>query len=244
MPIKNEALAELAIARDEARLQAHLLSMEARERWRTLEAELDALERKLTDSGEHAAESAVASARKLTSSVVEFLKEHVQSGAVLSKPVASVMSREVRPCLPSDSLNRAAQLMWEANCGALPVVGPEGIIVGMLTDRDICMASYTQGRELSALTVEHAMSRGVKACTAEEPISRVLEIMQQSRVRRVPVLQSGSVIGMVALADVARFVDTLTAGRALACDALAKTVAAVSQAPASVANPTQARAAE
>src|SRR4051812_22453759 len=115
MSIKNEALAQLAIARDEARLHAHLLSMDARERWRALEVQLDTFEWKLLQTGEHASESAAASARELALGVVEFFKEHGPSGAALSNPVAAIMTCRVHSCLASDSLNRAAQIMWEGN---------------------------------------------------------------------------------------------------------------------------------
>jgi len=241
MSIKDEALAELATARDEARLRAHLLSMDAHKRWEALETELASLERKLTQTGEHATDTVLASARELAQVVVEFFKEHVQSGSALSKPAAAIMSSVVRSCSPGDSLNRAAQIMWEFNCGALPVVSDEGLILGMITDRDVCMASYTRGQNLSALTVDHAMSRSVKACSAGEPIRRVLEIMEQSQVRRVPVVEAGKVVGMVALADIARLVEGARIGRAAACDVLAKALAAISQAPPSPAvNPAQA----
>jgi len=232
MSIKNEALAELATARDEARLHAHLLSMDARERWATLESKLESLERKLIDAGEHATQSALESASVLARVVVEFFREHAQqSGPALSVPAGAIMSDGVRSCLPGDSLNRAAQIMWEANCGALPVVSHEGLIVGMISDRDVCMASYTQGQALQALTVEHAMSTGVKAVSVDEPISRVLEIMQTSQVRRVPVIRAGTAVGMVSLADIAGLVQRQRVGRVAASDALATTLAAISRAP-------------
>jgi len=241
MSIKDEALAELATVRDEARLHTHLLSMDAHKRWEALETELVSLERKLTQSGERATDSVLASTRELAQAVVEFFKEHVQSEAALSTPTSAIMSRAVQSCSPGDSLNRAAQIMWEFNCGALPVVSDEGLIFGMITDRDVCMASYTRGQNLSALTVDHAMSRSVKACSADEPIRRALEIMEQSQVRRVPVIEAGKVVGIVALADIARLVEGKRIGRAAARDALAKALAAISQAPPGQAlNPAQA----
>jgi len=231
MSIKNDALAELAVARDEARLHAHLLSMDARERWRALEVQLDTFEWNLLQTSERVSESATASARKLALGVVEFFREHAPTGPALSRPVAEIMTCAVHCCLPSDSLNRAAQIMWEGNCGALPVVNADGIIVGMITDRDICMASYTQGRDLPALTVELAMSRSVKACAADEPISRALEIMEQSKVRRVPVIQEGKVQGIVTLADVARLVQTPHRADGAAREALARALAGIIQGP-------------
>jgi CBS domain-containing protein len=216
--------------------------MEARQHWAALELELDSLEGKLTQTGDHASESALASARQLAQTVVQFFKEHVQIQSALSTPVAAIMSRAVRTCLPTDSLNRAAQIMWENNCGAVPVVSPEGLVLGMITDRDICMASYTQGRNLAALAVEPAMSKGVTACSADEPISSVLEIMQASQVRRVPVIQAGKVAGIVALADIARWVERQRTGRGAAYGGLVQALAAISQAPApsEATNPAQA----
>lgn len=241
MSIKNEALAELATVRDEARLQSHLLSMDAHNSWEALETELVSLERKLTQSGERVTDTVLASARELARAVVEFFKEHVQPEAALSTPTSAIMSCAVQSCSPDDSLNRAARIMWEANCGALPVVSEEGLILGMITDRDVCMASYTQGQKLSALTVERAMSKGVKVCSASEPIQRALEIMEQSQVRRVPVIEAGKLVGMVALADSARLVEGTRIGRAAACDALATALAAISRAPSCQAsNPAQA----
>ena len=74
MSMKNEVFAELATARDEARLHAHLLSMDARERWGKLEIELESLERTLTQKGEHATESVLESARDLAQAVIAFFK--------------------------------------------------------------------------------------------------------------------------------------------------------------------------
>ena len=58
--------------------------------------------------------------------------------------VEQIMNREVRSCGPHDPLNKAAQIMWDTPCGAVPVVDEQGRPVGFLTDRDVCMAAYTQ----------------------------------------------------------------------------------------------------
>ena len=68
--------------------------------------------------------------------------------------VEQVMNRNVKTCRSSDSLDRAAQLMWENDCGCVPIVDDEGRGVGMVTDRDVCMAAYTQGGPLTHLRVE------------------------------------------------------------------------------------------
>src|SRR5262245_6101900 len=62
--------------------------------------------------------------------------------------VREIMSTDLETCRADDTLDRAARLMWEHDCGVVPVVDHEGTAVGMITDRDICMAAYTQGRPL------------------------------------------------------------------------------------------------
>ena len=56
--------------------------------------------------------------------------------------VAQVMTRKVHTCRRGDTLHRAARLMWDHDCGAVPIVDERGHTVGMITDRDICMAVY------------------------------------------------------------------------------------------------------
>ena len=58
--------------------------------------------------------------------------------------VSDVMSSGVATCRDSDSLNRVPQLMWERRCGSLPVLGDDEQVVGLLTNRDVCMAAYTR----------------------------------------------------------------------------------------------------
>ena len=71
--------------------------------------------------------------------------------------VEEVMSRPVRTCGPNDTLQTAAQLMWDHEVGSV-VVLLEGTIVGMLTDRDVCMGAYTSGQALWEVPVQRAMT--------------------------------------------------------------------------------------
>jgi CBS domain-containing protein len=136
----NDLLRELAAARDEARVKLHLLSLDARDRWHEVEAKIDAFEHGLDRKGEAIGGWANSAARDLTQLIRAFVRAHQVDGEGLSMPVSAIMTREVRTCSPSDSLNHAAQILWEKNTGAIPVVGPGGALMGILTDRDICMA--------------------------------------------------------------------------------------------------------
>jgi CBS domain-containing protein len=121
--------------------------------------------------------------------------------------VEHLMTKEVHVCRPSDSLNHAAQTLWENDIGALPVVADDGSnrLVGILTDRDICMASYTQGGNLSDLLVDMAMARDVKACTPITTLEEAANEMAEARVHRLPVVDgSRQLLGVLSLADLAR----------------------------------------
>ena len=119
--------------------------------------------------------------------------------------VRDLMIRDVRSCTQADSLNRAAQLMWEGDCGVVPVVGDDGAVVGMITDRDLCMAAYTRGVSLGSLRVEDAMSRDVTSCSAESSLDTAMSLMREARVRRLPVVDHRGVLtGILSMNDLAR----------------------------------------
>jgi CBS domain-containing protein len=122
--------------------------------------------------------------------------------------VEQLMTRDVQTCHPGDPLNAAAQIMWDHDCGSVPVVEQEdgaARVVGMLTDRDVCMAAYTQGRPLSAIKVESAMARGVRSCRFTDSLGTALRILEHNQLHRLPVLdQNDHLVGMLSLADAAR----------------------------------------
>ena len=116
-----------------------------------------------------------------------------------------LMVRDVKTCTTSDDVNRAAQLMWENDCGVVVVLNPEGRVAGMITDRDVCMAAYTQGLPLSSIRVVDVMSREVKACGPEDDVAQVASCMRLNQVRRLPVVDAlGALVGVVSLNDLAR----------------------------------------
>lgn len=118
--------------------------------------------------------------------------------------VEQIMNRDVISCGPCDPLNKAAQIMWDTPCGAVPVVDEQGRPVGFLTDRDVCMAAYTQNKPLSDLPVEIAMARTPVCCRAEDDLDSAAQLMRQHRTRRVPVIDgNGLLVGLLTLDDLA-----------------------------------------
>jgi CBS domain-containing protein len=120
--------------------------------------------------------------------------------------VDSLMSRKVRTCAPGDSLDHAAQMMWQEDCGCLPVeAGNSRGLAGIITDRDICMSALFQGKPLHELRVESAMARDVLHCRPEDSLAEAERKMTEARIRRLPVITAdGTLVGMLSLADLAR----------------------------------------
>jgi CBS domain-containing protein len=124
--------------------------------------------------------------------------------------VSDLMTKEVKTCHQHDSLNRAAQLMWENDCGAIAVVDADAKVIGMLTDRDICMAAYTQGLALSAVSVGSVMSCDVCVCAGSDNITSAAEQMRERQIRRLPVLDKDHrLVGILSMSDLARKLDRL-----------------------------------
>jgi CBS domain-containing protein len=119
--------------------------------------------------------------------------------------VKELMSRGVLTCRAHDDLNRAAQIMWEGNCGIVPVVDDEGRPIGMITDRDVCMSAYLKGATLRSMRVRDAMAKHVTSCALDAAVETAMELMGETRVRRLPVVDSkGVLVGLLSLNDLAR----------------------------------------
>jgi CBS domain-containing protein len=124
--------------------------------------------------------------------------------------IQALMSRDVHSCRPDHTLDYAAASMWEHDCGSLPVVvadeaGGEPRAIGMLTDRDVCMAAMLQGRPLHELKVADAMSRDIRVVKLDDRPEDVKLLMRELKIRRVPVTdETGALVGIVSLADFAR----------------------------------------
>lgn len=198
----NQVLQDLVSARDEARLRAHLLGMDARRRLADIETEIEAFERKLSARGDWIAEHVVATARGLTRAVSELVAQRPEQEPTR---VRDLMKGEPVTCRATEDLNEAAKRMWEGDFGVLPVVDDAGKPIGMLTDRDVCMAAYTRGVPLRELSVEGAMSRSVASCKPTDTLRSLMDAMATHQVRRMPVVgEDGKLVGIVSLADVAR----------------------------------------
>jgi len=143
--------------------------------------------------------------------------------------VHELMTHAPAVCTTTDHLTRAAQIMWERDCGSVPVLDEAGKLTGIVTDRDICMAAYTQGRALHEIPVSSVMSKVVYAVGPDATAADALDTMNRKAVRRLPVTDaSGRLLGILSLADFTRVARESAARRAPTRDAVIDALAAVS----------------
>lgn len=146
--------------------------------------------------------------------------------------VDQLMTRQVQCCQPEDRLQRAAQLMWDHDCGCLPVSGDNGTnkIMGMITDRDIAMCALFQGKPLSELMVGDAMTREVLTCRPESAVADAEKLMRDGKIRRLPVVdQDDCVVGVISLADLAQEAarEATISAKEITADDVGDTLAAI-----------------
>lgn len=146
--------------------------------------------------------------------------------------VDSMMSRHVMTCRATDSVNVPAQIMWEHDCGCVPVVDDASRVISMITDRDICMATLMQGKKPTEIMVGSACSRRIFLCHSGLPVGTAVEIMARAQVRRLPVVDAdGRLVGIIALSDLIRnaTLARLRAGNAEGARTLDSLLVAVSR---------------
>lgn len=116
--------------------------------------------------------------------------------------VKEAMHRGVEWSAPTTSLAQLAKTMRKYDIGAIPI-GENDRLVGMVTDRDIVVKGLANGADIASLTARDVMSEGIIYCLADQELGEALEIMEQKKVRRLPVLDDNKrMIGLLSLGDV------------------------------------------
>ena len=117
--------------------------------------------------------------------------------------VEDVMTRDVEFCTLETNLSAAAMQMWDRDCGVLPVVDDQHKVIGMITDRDICIKAATNHQDIAAIKVEELTSGPIHTCKPEEDIREALETLQRAFVRRLPVVNDeGQLEGILSMSDI------------------------------------------
>jgi CBS domain-containing protein len=128
--------------------------------------------------------------------------------------VKEVMMGTPYYCQADTNLASATELMWNGNCGFLPVQGPDGKIGGVITDRDICIALGTRNRLPGEIAVKEVMSGKLYSCLADDDIHVALQTMKEGHVRRLPVMdRQDSLVGVISMDDILLRAEPSSRGR-------------------------------
>ena len=117
--------------------------------------------------------------------------------------VQEIMSEPVATCTPQMTLRAAARAMRDADYGTLPVVDGQGHLIGILTDRDVCLEIAASARNAGHIAVHEVMTREPVTVRVTDTIHTALSTMTHARVRRLPVLDvTGELKGLLSIEDV------------------------------------------
>ena len=117
--------------------------------------------------------------------------------------VKDIMTQSAVSCSPDTNVGAAVELMWIHNYGMLPVVGTDQKLIGIVTDRDICIALGTRSRLAGELSVGEIATRNLYTCEPDDEIHEALNTMASKQVRRLPVVNGqGIPQGILSMDDI------------------------------------------
>lgn len=122
--------------------------------------------------------------------------------------IRDVMNSSVIKIHPEESVAVAARTLQRYNIGALPVCGSDGLLQGMVTDRDLVVRCMAAEGDVQRMTVGQVMTRQVVSATPDMDTGAAAHLMGRAQVRRLPVVQQGKLCGMITLGDLARRENT------------------------------------
>jgi CBS domain-containing protein len=120
---------------------------------------------------------------------------------VIFLKLKEIMSTDIVSLNQNDSIESAAQLMKQYNIGSIPITGQNGVI-GIVTDRDITLRAVASGQNTSRQTVGEVMSTNIVSGRPDMDVHEAARIMSENQIRRLPVVENRSLVGMVSLGDI------------------------------------------
>lgn len=111
---------------------------------------------------------------------------------------------DVATVSPQASVRELLTGLAEANIGAMVVVGSAGVIAGMVSERDVVRRLYERGPAILELPVAQIMTPAVATCGLDSSVDELSEMMTTNRVRHIPVLVDGRLVGIVSIGDIVK----------------------------------------
>ena len=125
--------------------------------------------------------------------------------------VKNVMVRTPAFCASETNLGTAAEVLWNRNCGILPIVNVHQKVVGVVTDRDLAIAMGTRNRLPGEITLAEVASGKLYSCKPDDGIPAALKTMAENKVRRLVVVNAeGKLEGILSMDDIVLRAETTT----------------------------------
>jgi CBS domain-containing protein len=128
--------------------------------------------------------------------------------------VKELMTSDPAKVGPDDVIAKAATLMKQEDCGAIPVVR-DGLLIGIITDRDITIRGVAEGRDAKTTKVSEIMSADPITIAPDADLAEAATIMAKSQIRRLPVVENGQLLGIIVTAQLARREKTSATGETI-----------------------------
>jgi CBS domain-containing protein len=192
----NKLREPLQVKLEELRKKLGELKKEGDDKWDDIRSDIDSaledLEKGLTG---------------LVSSMNDYLSFHDIEGDI-TMTSSEIMTKDPKVCMPEDNVGVAVEIMWDHDCGDVPVVKDMNSreLVGMITDRDIAMSVVKHiNAHPSVVKVMDCMSSPVISCRQDDPVETAIQLMGEHKIRRIPVVDgNGGCIGIISQADLLR----------------------------------------
>lgn len=112
------------------------------------------------------------------------------------------MTTDVGFCFAEENLSKAVEIMWQRDCGAVPVVDNEKKVFGIITDRDVAVAASSRNRTAAKIKIGEVIVKRVFTCREKDDAEDALKKMRRAKVKRLPVVsENGVIIGIVSITD-------------------------------------------
>jgi CBS domain-containing protein len=121
-----------------------------------------------------------------------------------------VSGQTIRSLTPADSAHAAARLMREHDISAVAVLDQAGVLVGIVTERDLARRVVADDRQASSLLLSEVMTAGPATVEPGASPFEVLELMRSLRVRHLPIVEAGKVVGMVSIRDLRQAIASIS----------------------------------
>jgi signal-transduction protein with cAMP-binding, CBS, and nucleotidyltransferase domain len=118
--------------------------------------------------------------------------------------VREIMTTKIWSCSANATVASAAETMLDRSCGFVPVVGSHGEVLGVVTDRDLCMALVKRDRRASEVPIAEVCSGRIVTCAPDDEVHDILQMMENAKIRRLPVVEDGKLRGIISMTDVLR----------------------------------------